>query len=124
MTSIKFTTKPSNRSFNNLMDDVFATMPSLLRDDFITANYKSLTPVNIKERESDYVLEVIAPGFQKEDFRISLENNTLTVWLERKVEDEKNEKIIRREYRYQTFKRSFTIDEKIDAEGIVAKYLN
>jgi len=125
MTLVKFAGKPANKSFNNFMDDFFATVPSILRDDFITPNLKSSTPVNIKETEKEYVLEVVAPGFQKEDFKISLDNNTLTISLEKRTEEEnKNEKYIRKEYRYQSFSRSFTIDEKIDVEGIVAKYLN
>lgn len=125
MTFVKFANKPVNKPFNNFMDDFFATVPSILRDDLITPNFKSSTPVNIKEAEKEYVLEVVAPGFQKEDFRISLDNNTLTVSLEKKAEEENgNEKFIRKEYKYHSFSRSFTIDEKIDAEGIVAKYLN
>lgn len=125
MTLVRLHNKPANRSFNNLMDDFFATVPSILRDDFVTSNFRSFTPVNIKETESDYVLEVVAPGFQKEDFKINLDNNTLTVSAEKKAEEEnKNEKYIRKEFKYQSFNRSFTIDEKVDTESIVAKYVN
>lgn len=125
MTLVKFHNKPANRSFNNLMDDFFATVPSILRDDLITPNFTSSTPVNSKETEKEYVLELVAPGFQKEDFKISLDNNVLTVSLEKKAEEEnRNEKIIRKEYKYQSFSRSFTVNEKIDVEGIVAKYVN
>ena len=71
------------------------------------------------------MLEVIAPGFQKEDFKINLDNNTLTISAEKKEEKEnQNEKFIRKEYKQQSFKRSFTIDENIDAENISAKYVN
>lgn len=125
MAIVKFYNRPVNKSFNNFMDDFFATAPSILRDDFITPNFSSFTPVNIKETENVYVLEVVAPGFQKEDFKINLDNNTLTVSAERKEETEnKNEKFIRKEYKQQSFKRSFTIDEKVDAENISAKYVN
>lgn len=125
MTRINFQNKPASKSFNNLMDDFFATVPSILSDGFATPNYRSFTPVNIKETENDYVLELMAPGFQKEDVRINLDNNTLTVSAEKKAEEEnKNEKYIRKEFKYQSFNRSFTIDENIDAENIVAKYLN
>ncbi len=123
-TLVKFQNKPA-KTFNNLMDDFFATVPSILRDDFVTPDFRSFTPVNIKETENVYVLEVIAPGFQKEDFQINLDNNTLTVSVENKTENENpNERYVRKEYRQQAFKRSFTIDEIIDAENIVAKYLN
>jgi HSP20 family protein len=113
------------KSFNNLMDDLFATIPSILRDDFVTPPFRSFTPVNVKETEKDYVLEVVAPGFQKEDFKINLDNNTLTVSVEKKEETEnKNEKFIRKEFKQQSFSRSFTIDKNIDAESISAKYVN
>lgn len=125
MTLVKLYNKPSSKSFNNFMDDFFATVPSIFRDDFITPNFGSFTPVNVKETENEYVLEVVAPGFQKEDFKVNLDNNTLTVSAEKKEEVEnKNEKFIRKEYKQQSFKRSFTIDENVDAENIVAKYLN
>lgn len=125
MTLVKFNNRPTGKSFNNFMDDFFATVPSIFRDDLITPNFKSFTPVNVKETETEYVLEVVAPGFQKEDFKINLDNNTLIVSAEKKEEAENNnEKFIRKEYKQQSFSRSFTIDENIDGENIVAKYLN
>ena len=125
MTLVKLNSKPVQKSFNNFMDDFFATVPSILRDDFITPNFRSFTPVNIKETENDYVLELVAPGFQKDDFKINLDNNTLTISAEQKENTEnKNEKFIRKEFKQQSFKRSFTIDRNVDAESIVAKYVN
>jgi HSP20 family protein len=125
MTFVRFQNKPVQKSFNNFMDDFFATVPSIFRDDFVTPSFRSFTPVNIKETETDYVLEVVAPGFQKEDFKINLDNNTLTVSAEKKEETEnQNEKFVRKEYKQQSFSRSFTIDENIDAENISAKYVN
>jgi HSP20 family protein len=110
MTLVKFQNRPAGRSFNNLMDDFFATVPSILRDDFVAPNFRSFTPVNVKETENDYVLEVVA---------------TLTVSVEKKAETEnRNEKYIRKEYKQESFKRSFTVDENIDAENISAKYVN
>ena len=59
MAIVKFYNRPVNKSFNNFMDDFFATAPSILGDDFITPNSSSFTPVNIKETENEYVLEVV-----------------------------------------------------------------
>jgi HSP20 family protein len=71
------------------------------------------------------LIEVFAPGFNKEDFGISLEDNTLTVSVKRKDETMvENEKVIRTEYKYTSFKRSFTVDETMDAERISAQYVN
>ena len=125
MALVKFYNRPVNKSFNNLMDDFFATVPSILRDDFVTPSFRSFTPVNIKETENDYVLGLVAPGFQKEDFKINLDNNTLTVSADTKEEAEnKSEKFVRKEFKQQSFKRSFTIDKNVDAESIIAKYVN
>jgi HSP20 family protein len=125
MTLVKFHNEPLNNSFNNFMGDFFATVPSILRDDLITPALSSFTPVNIRETENDYVLDVVAPGFQKEDFKINLDNNTLTISADKKEETEnRNEKFVRKEYKQKSFSRSFTIDENIDAETISAKYVN
>ena len=125
MTLVRFRNKPASRSFNNFMDDFFAPLPSIIRDDFNTPGFPGLVPVNVKENEGEYVLEVIAPGLEKDDFKINLEENTLTVSAEKKKEVENtNEKHIRKEYKYASFKRSFTLEENIDADNISAKYVN
>lgn len=125
MTLVKFNARPVSKSFNNLLDDFFATTPSIFRDDFVTPSTRSFTPVNVKETENEYVLDVVAPGFQKDDFKINLDNNTLTISADNKEEAENNnEKFIRKEFKKQSFSRSFTIDEKIDAENISARYVN
>ena len=83
----------------------------------------SNVPVNITESENAYHLEVAAPGRNKENFSLKVENNTLTIGYEVKKETEKNElKQVRKEFSYQSFKRSFSLDDKINAEGIEAKY--
>jgi HSP20 family protein len=123
MTQVRFNSHPVRKSFNNLVDDFFATVPSILRDEVIPA--KQIAPVNIKETEKDYELEIVAPGFEKENFKVNLENNILTIEGEKKTEEEnKNEKLVRREFKSQSFKRSFTVDENIDTENISAKYVN
>ncbi|MGZ5286017.1 MAG: Hsp20/alpha crystallin family protein [Flavisolibacter sp.] len=120
MTYVKFNQKQP-KSFNNLMDDFFTTMPSIIRDEMV--NQKQEVPVNIRETETDYQLDLVAPGMNKEDFKVDLDNNILTISAEVK-EDNKDIKYVRREHRFRSIKRSFTLDEKIDSENIVAKYIN
>jgi HSP20 family protein len=106
------------------MEDFFPQLPSFFLNEPST-NFGQIVPVNIKQNENGYVLDVIAPGFNKEDFKIHLEKNLLTISAETQAgEENKNEKDVRKEYTYQSFKRSFTIDEKIDTEKIEAKYEN
>jgi HSP20 family protein len=124
MTLVRFKNKPTG-SFNNLMDDFFPAMPSLFRDDFTVPAARQYAPVNITENEQEYILEVIAPGLEKEDFKINLEQRILTVSAEKKAETANaNEKQVRREYKYPSFKRSFTVDENIDETNISARYVN
>ncbi|MFL5740758.1 MAG: Hsp20/alpha crystallin family protein [Flavisolibacter sp.] len=124
MTLVRFNQKPV-KSFNNLMDDFFTSMPSLFREDFKAFNGHSSVPVNVKETEDGYILEVVAPGLTKEDFKIDLENNLLTISAERKEEKENStEKHVKREYSFASFKRSFTLDDSVDVAQIAAKYLN
>ncbi len=73
MTLINLKNRPVNGSFNNLMEDFFQEFPSVLNSDFASSSFKQNPPVNVKENEENYLLEVIAPGFEKEDFKINLE---------------------------------------------------
>ena len=124
MSIVKFKHYPASKSFNNLMDDFFPQFPSLFRDD-VPAGSMQTVPVNIGKNDMGYKLEIIAPGFKKEDFTVNIENDLLTISAEKKAEEEnKSEKQIRKEYKFQSFKRSFTLDEKIDTEKIEAKYDN
>lgn len=78
---------------------------------------------NIKERQNDFKIDLAAPGMDKKDFKIEVENSVLTVSGERKDEKlEENEKMTRREFHYGSFKRSFTLPETVNAEDIKANY--
>lgn len=87
---------------------------------------KNVPLVNVKESEVAYVLEIAAPGLKKEDFKISVENNVLTISSEIKSESEKTEqdgKYTRKEFAFNSFSRSFSLDEKhTDIDNISASY--
>jgi HSP20 family protein len=84
---------------------------------------KSLPAVNIMESKEDYKIEVAAPGLHKEDFRIDLENNVLTVYSEREEKKEGNEdKVMRKEFNYYAFTRSFTLPMTVNADKIEATH--
>jgi len=122
MTVVKFNNKPNNGF--SLLENFFSEIPTMFKDDS-GANLKGFVPVNIKETKDAYELEVVAPGFEKNDFTLNLEKNILTISAEKKNgTDDGNEKQIRREYSYRSIKRSFTLDEKINGEKIEAKYVN
>ena len=88
---------------------------------------RNQVPVNIRETDRSFELEVIAPGLKKEDFHLNLAGDLLTVSFEHqedKKEEGKNQSWLRQEYRKAAFSRSFTIDETVDAEKTSAWYEN
>ena len=98
--------------------------------DWSSRNYSNtnttLPAVNIKEDKDGFEVEMSAPGFEKYDFKIELNNSLLTISSEKKVENETKEgqQFIRREFSYQLFSRSFTLPETVEGEKIAAKYKN
>lgn len=109
----------------------FPLMSSIFDDfyrDWSTTNFSdtntSLPAVNIKENDHEFIVEVAVPGMDKNDFKIDLDNNILTISSE-KVNNNQEQKYnyTRREYSYQSFKRSFTLPKNIvDSEKIKARY--
>lgn len=85
----------------------------------------NLPPVNIKEVETNFELALSVPGGNKEDFKIEIDKDLLTVSTEVKTEEvNKDEGYTRREFAFKSFKRSFTLPNTIDVENIKANYEN
>lgn len=83
----------------------------------------STPKVNIKENEDAYTLNMAVPGFNKSDFVIDVEDETLSISMEVTKEDEKTEEnYARKEYGYASFKRSFSLPETVEEEKIEATY--
>jgi HSP20 family protein len=81
----------------------------------------SIPAVNISENRDEYRIEVAAPGLSKEDFRINLENNVLTVSSEKEEKrNQEDEQVMRREFSYSVFSRSFTLPQTVNPEKIRA----
>jgi HSP20 family protein len=79
--------------------------------------------VNIAETENEFRIELAAPGLKKEDFKISLDKNVLSVSADKKTENvEEGKKFSKREYNYNSFTRSFTLPEVADHSKIEAEY--
>ncbi|MDA1121636.1 MAG: Hsp20/alpha crystallin family protein [Bacteroidetes bacterium] len=79
--------------------------------------------VNVKETNQSFDLELAAPGLGKGDFNIEVNNDVLSISFEKKTENEvKEESYNVREFGYQSFKRSFTLPETVNADKIQAKY--
>jgi HSP20 family protein len=81
--------------------------------------------VNIVEGTNDYQVSLAAPGLKKDDFRIDVEGNMLTISSEKEEnKEEKDAKHTRREYSYSSFSRSFTLPEEVNQEKIDAVYVD
>lgn len=91
---------------------------------FFNQNY--ITPaVNIRESAEAYAIELVAPGMTKNDFKIELDGSQLTITAEKADESESGDQHTyhRKEFSFQSVKRSFTLPEKVvDAEKITAEY--
>jgi HSP20 family protein len=79
--------------------------------------------VNIIEGKEDFRIEVAAPGLGKNDFKLSIEHNLLTISSEKEEEKKENgDKFMRREFCYSCFRRSFSIPDSVDSENISASH--
>jgi len=83
--------------------------------------------VNVKEADDSFEIQLAAPGMEKENFEINVENNILSISAETKSENEEkdeNGKYTKREFSFNSFKRSFSLPESVDDEDIKANYEN
>lgn len=110
------------KSFTGLLEDIFQNGLGAINNEAPTGS-KSPVPVNIVEKDDAYTLQVVAPGLNKDEFKVGVDQNLLTISYEH-VEEPSQEGIrnLRSEYHRFSFKRSFTLNEKIDMANINAKY--
>ncbi len=121
MTLVKF--NPDNKrsalmpGFNDVFDSIF-------NDSFFSDRTIARVPAaNISESADRYHVELAAPGLKKEDFKLSLERNVLSVSVEQQSENKQEDRnYAKREYSYSSFVRSFTLPESADDNGIQATY--
>ena len=97
-------------------------MDQFLKDILGGTEYNTATipPVNIKESEIAFLLEVVAPGLKKENFNVEIDSELLTISSE--IKEEQESKFRRREFRTASFKRSFKLPENVNTEDINAVY--
>ena len=116
--------KVNNRPFGNLFSDLLNEFPVTARS--FGQELFAFPQTNIHETPDAYHLELNVPGRAKEDFKIQVEQGLLTISFEKKEESAQTDeyKTVRREFEYKSFKRSFSVEDKIDVDGIQAKYEN
>jgi len=83
----------------------------------------SVPAVNIKDNEEDFELELAVPGVKKDDFKVEVDNDVLTISSEMKSENEETQdNYTRKEFSYSSFRRAFTLPDTVDGSKIDAKY--
>ena len=111
-------TNPYPSLWNKLFDDEFFNMN-------FSPSGTTLPSVNIRETIADFVVEVAAPGMRKEDFRVELDNNIMTISSERRETEgdkDKEGNYTRREFSYQSLQRSFTLPNTVHGDNISVQY--
>jgi len=121
MTLVKFANGQKNQNVNPFFNDVFE---SIFNDSFLSDKPATRVPaVNIAETENEFHIELAVPGLKKEDFKINLDKNVLSISAEKKTENvDEGKKYSKREYSYNSFVRSFTLPETVDHAKIEAEY--
>lgn len=119
MTLVKLNNRSLPRHFDAVFNDLFTGLAGGLTEGY------SAVPVNVHETKDAYHLELSAPGLKKEDFVIKVEDGLLNISYEKKEETKSDDyKTLRREFSYRGFKRSFTLNDDVNADNIQAKYEN
>ena len=100
-------------------EEMFNDMPTFFKGNMLT------TPaVNIVEYDNEFRIEVAAPGLDKGDFEVKVDNDLLTISAHKEEQKEEKGKYTRKEFGYFEFSRTFTLPESVDAGKINAKYDN
>lgn len=100
-------------------------LPSLFNDDFFTIFFEgnNLPATNIVENKDEFRVELSVPGFNKDEFNIEVEKNVLIISAKQETKKEdKEERLIREEFRSSSFSRSFVLPDSADMEQISAQY--
>lgn len=116
-------------SFSGLVDKIFHENVSRFFDDdfwsFSGVEHAVNVPANIRETGISYEMDLAAPGLRKEDFKVNVNGDMLTISVEKKEENnqqQEDEGWLHKEYSLQSFSRSFNIDDTVDADRITARY--
>jgi HSP20 family protein len=128
MSLVKFRKRPFGRLIGSDffdLDDFFEDRiwdPKLLKGRFW--NGKTTVPaMNIKETDDDYEIELAAPGYNKKDFKVTMENGCLKISAEKSTsKEEKEGDYTRREFSHDSFERSLQLPDSIKDDAVEAKY--
>jgi HSP20 family protein len=108
--------KPFDKTFDEMVNEFFGYTPT-----FFTKRNPDFGSINVKETPESYNLEILLPGFSKDETNVEIEDDIITISA--KVEDtnsEDDKNYTRKEFVKKSFVRSFTLPENVDSEKITA----
>ena len=110
-----------NRSYvPAYLDDIFSDQSF---NSFFGTKSVSTPAVNVVEDNNEFRIDVASPGLSKSDFNIDLNDDLISISAEKEIEkDESERKYMRREFNYNSFKRSFQLPDSVDQEKISASH--
>ncbi|HEY1009912.1 MAG: Hsp20/alpha crystallin family protein [Daejeonella sp.] len=124
MTLVKFTNGQKDGALKSPYTDIFNSLFN--PEPYLAKSIVARVPaVNIGETESEFRIELAVPGLKKDDFKINVEKDQLSISADKKQEDQDNadtRKYNRREFNYNSFTRTFTLPESADQAKIQAEY--
>ncbi|MHB1178182.1 MAG: Hsp20/alpha crystallin family protein [Daejeonella sp.] len=124
MTLVKFTNGQKTGALKSPYTDIFSSLFN--PEPYLSNNLVSRTPaVNVAETETEFHIELAAPGLKKENFKINIEKNQLSISAEQEKEAAENatgKKYNRKEFNFSSFSRTFTLPESADQSNILAEY--
>ena len=107
----------------SLFNDFFSPWNEGFDDTRLLSRMTKMPAVNIIEKGNHYNISLAVPGLKKDDFKIGVSCNMLTISSEKEEKkEEKEEKFTRKEYSYTSFSRSFTLPEDVKQDAIDARY--
>jgi HSP20 family protein len=116
-------TKTDGGRIPSVFNDFFKPWNEWFDETGIWGRTMNVPAVNITEQKNEYKVELAVPGMKKDDFKIDVDGNMLTISSEKEESsEEKEKKFTRKEYSYSSFSRSFTLPEEINLDKIEAKY--
>lgn len=112
-------------TFPTLFDDFFKPWNEMFDNSRFWGRAATVPAVNITENANDYKVSLAAPGIKKEDFKIDVDGNRLTISAEKEEKlEEKEDKYTRREFNYTSFTRSFNMPENVQFDKVEARYVD
>lgn len=104
-------------------DDFFRPATEFFETGGLWGRIMKTPAVNIMETKNEYIISVAVPGMKKEDFKIDVEGNILTISCEKEEsKEEKDFRFTRKEYNYSSFSRYFTLPDEVMWDKIDARY--